>query len=133
MRTGRTGGGLAVGRTRRRARGLKGPVPRSHFTLERPDYSPHCGGFCILGLCMKHQWRLLSVRKKRPWCLSWRIQLDFSKRGTIDSSFSLISAAIEVFCKGQEYKTPHMVNQHQVCFLYFDNERVGSQLTMVFH
>ena len=73
------------------------------------------------------------MRKKRPWCLSWRIQLDFSKRGTIDSLSSSISAAIEVSCEGQEYKTPHMVNQHQVCFLYFDNERAGLELTMVFH
>ena len=59
-----------------------------------------CGGFCILGLCMRHQWRLLSVRKKRLRCLSWRIQLDFSKRGTIESSSSSISAATEVSCKG---------------------------------
>ena len=44
--------------------------------------------------------------------LSWRIQLDFSKRGTIDSSSSSISAATEVSCESQEYKTPHMVNQH---------------------
>ena len=65
------------------------------------------------------------MRKKRLWCLSWRIQLDFSKRGTIDSSSSSISAATKVFCESQEYKTPHMVNQHQVCFLYFDNERAG--------
>ena len=82
---------------------------------------------------MRHQWRLLSVRKKRLWCLLWRIQLDFSKRGTIDSSSSSISAATEVSCEGQEYKTHHMVNQHQVCFLYFDNERAGLELTMVFH
>ena len=65
------------------------------------------------------------MRKKRLWCLSWRIHLDFFKRGTIDSSSSSISAATEVFCESQEYKTPHMVNQHQVCFLYFDNERAG--------
>ena len=75
----------------------------------------------------------VAVRKKRPWCFFWRIQLDFSKRGTIDSSSFSISAAIEDFCKGQEYKTPHMVNQHQVCFLYFDSERAGLELTMVFH
>ena len=45
----------------------------------------HCEGFGILGLRMRHQWPWKSVRKKRPWCLSWRIQLDFSRRGTIDS------------------------------------------------
>ena len=73
------------------------------------------------------------MRKKRPWCLSWRIQLDFSKRGNIDFSSSSISAATEVFYEGQEYKTLHMVDQHQVCFLYFDNERAGLELTMVFH
>ena len=57
----------------------------------------------------------------------------FSKRGTIDSSSSSISAATEVSCEGQEYKTPHMVNQHQVCFLYFDSERARLELTMVFY
>ena len=31
-----------VGRTGGRAGGLKGPAPCSRFTLERPDYSPHC-------------------------------------------------------------------------------------------
>ena len=59
------------------------------------------------------------MRKKRLWCLSWRIQLDFSKRGTIDSSSSSIFAAIEVFCESQEYKIPHMVNQHQYMVFFY--------------
>ena len=61
------------------------------------------------------------------------VQLDFSRRGTIASSSSPISTTINVSCKGQEYKTPLKVNQHQVCLLCFDNERAGSGITIVFH
>ena len=48
------------------------------------------------------------------------------------SSSSPISTATNVSYEGQEYKIPHKVDQHQVCFLFFDNERAGFRVTKVF-
>ena len=41
-RTRRGQGGLSIGRTGGQAGVLKGPAPRPHFTIKRPDYLPHC-------------------------------------------------------------------------------------------
>ena len=49
------------------------------------------------------------------------------------SSSSSISIATKVSYEGQEYKTLHKVDQHQVFILCFENERLGAGITMVFH
>ena len=68
------------------------------------------------------------MRKKRPWCLSWRVQADFSRRGTITSSSSSISTATEVSCEGQEYKIPtRLINTKFVfCVLIMKEQVQGS-------